>query len=131
MTTILVPCPLCGTNKGYSLKSGSTHRWWIPVCLGCAEPVSECRSDPDLPHNALVPDRWGLADDAWNSAGAHAQGLRDENARLRSALELARRLCDEALPKFNWGASSLDANAIGLLNSVPGAINAALAKEPK
>lgn len=35
------------------------------------------------------------------------------------ALKDARRLFDEALPKFNWSASSLDANAIALLNEVP------------
>jgi hypothetical protein len=42
------------------------------------------------------------------------------------ALKLALRMCDEALPKFNWGASFLDANAIQLLNTVPAAIKAAL-----
>lgn len=49
------------------------------------------------------------------------------------ALKLALRMCDEALPKFNWGASFLDANAIQLLNTVPAAIKKALgqpAQEP-
>lgn len=32
------------------------------------------------------------------------------------ALEVAEKIRTEALPKFNWGASALDANAIGLLN---------------
>ena len=127
MTTILVPCPLCGTNKGYSLKSGSTHRWWIPVCLGCAEPVSECRSDPDLPHNALVPDRWGLADDAWNSAGKHAQGLRDENARLRSAIEYTLPLAEE-----EWYHEHLVAAGVNSFGSrAVEMMRAALAKAPK
>ena len=85
--TALVPCPLCGANEGYTLSQGSTHRWWLPVCLGCGEQIGECRSDPTLPHNALVPDRWGLADAAWNAAGKHAQGLRDENAKLRIQLQ--------------------------------------------
>lgn len=44
------------------------------------------------------------------------------------ALKLALRLCEEALPKFNWGASFLDANAIQLLNTVPAAIKEALAQ---
>lgn len=35
------------------------------------------------------------------------------------ALKSAQRLFNEALPKFNWGASCLDANAIQLLNEVP------------
>ncbi len=47
---------------------------------------------------------------------------------MLAALQMAKRLIDEALPKFNWGASALDANAIALLNDVPGAINSALAK---
>lgn len=46
---------------------------------------------------------------------------------LREALAMADRLCEEALPKFDWGKSPLNANAIKLLNEVPGAIKRALA----
>jgi len=35
------------------------------------------------------------------------------------ALQMAERMCNEALPKFNWGNSCLDANAIKLLNETP------------
>lgn len=49
-----------------------------------------------------------------------------ERDRLRAAAVRAKQLFDEALPKFNWGASCLDANAITLLNEVPGEIAAAL-----
>lgn len=50
---------------------------------------------------------------------------RDE---LLTALNAAKQLFDEALPKFNWGASALDPKAIGLLNEVPRAVQAAIAK---
>lgn len=40
------------------------------------------------------------------------------NAML-DALKAAEKLFNEAHPKFNWGASCLDANAIQLLNTVP------------
>lgn len=54
----------------------------------------------------------------------------DDNASqpnaLRAAAERAMRLFDEALPKFNWGTSFLDANAIRLLNEVPAEVAAAL-----
>ena len=46
-----------------------------------------------------------------------------------AALLLAQRMCREALPKFNWGASFLDANAIQLLNEAPAAIDAAIARQ--
>lgn len=65
-------------------------------------------------------------------AFAAAYGLSDpdDNAEqpneLRAAAERAMRLFDEALPKFNWGASFLDANAIRLLNEVPAEVAAAL-----
>lgn len=39
--------------------------------------------------------------------------------KLQLALEtlrLVKRTYDEAHPKFNWGASALDANALDLLN---------------
>lgn len=42
------------------------------------------------------------------------------------ALQMTERLINEALPKFNWGASNLDANAIKLLNEVPGIVRAAI-----
>lgn len=42
------------------------------------------------------------------------------------ALNRAHRLFNEALPKFNWGASALDANAITLLNEVPGEVRHAI-----
>ena len=45
--------------------------------------------------------------------------LRARCEELTRALEASVRLFDEALPKFNWGASALDANAICLLNNVP------------
>ena len=46
----------------------------------------------------------------------------------QGALEQCQRLFDEAIPKFNLGASALDANAIQLLNTVPIAVSIALAK---
>ena len=45
---------------------------------------------------------------------------------MLEALELCLRLIDEALPKFDWGRSALDANAIWLLNEVPGKVKSAI-----
>ncbi len=42
------------------------------------------------------------------------------------ALERAVQLFDQALPKFDWGKSPLDANAIRLLNEVPAEVRATL-----
>ncbi|APL99351.1 nucleotide pyrophosphohydrolase [Bordetella phage FP1] len=50
---------------------------------------------------------------------------------LVQALQRAKRLFDEALPKFDWGRSALDANAIQLLNEVPGEVEAALKEAGK
>lgn len=44
---------------------------------------------------------------------------------IEHALMMANRLIDEALPKFNWGASFLDADAIKLINDASQAIKAA------
>lgn len=60
---------------------------------------------------------------------ARLSAVEAENEKLREALEAADTLCNEALPKFNWGKSALDANAIRLLNEVPGMIRNALTKE--
>jgi hypothetical protein len=48
-------------------------------------------------------------------------------AQAIAALDRSVRLFREALPKFDWGKSCLDANAIGLLNEVPGEVVKALA----
>ena len=50
----------------------------------------------------------------------------DQLAAVEIALEATKRMIDEALPKFNWGASALDANAIQLLNETPGKVESAL-----
>ena len=47
---------------------------------------------------------------------------------LLKALERAEELCGKALPVFDWGKSPLTAEAIMLLNEVPGEISAAIAK---
>lgn len=44
------------------------------------------------------------------------------------ALGFAKRLNDEALPKFNWADSMLDAHALDLLNVTPGIIERAMMK---
>ena len=54
------------------------------------------------------------------------RALRAQLAEVQDALQAAQRLFKEALPKFNWGASFLDANAIQLLNEVPEKVNAAI-----
>ncbi len=47
--------------------------------------------------------------------------------KMLDTLEQVERLIKEALPKFNWGASALDANAIKLLNEVPLQVRDAIA----
>lgn len=56
------------------------------------------------------------------------QELLDINAELLEALEAADALCRIALPTFNWADSPLTADAIRLLNEVPGKITRAIAK---
>lgn len=52
--------------------------------------------------------------------------IKEHGVELLAALEAANRLFVEALPKFDWGASALDANAIQLLNEVPGQVRNAI-----
>jgi hypothetical protein len=73
--------------------------------------VSSRKSDPIAEANAAFIVR---------AVNAH-----DE---LVAALRDCQRLFKEALPRFDWGRSALDANAIALLNEVPMAVRAALAK---
>lgn len=63
------------------------------------------------------------------------QTRRSANARLMAAspdlldaARLAEELVAVVLPKFNWGASALDARAIEILNEFPRVVRAAIAK---
>jgi len=47
---------------------------------------------------------------------------RREDAQIQEDLDVINRLVNEAIPKFNWGASCLDADAISLLNRAPAAM---------
>lgn len=47
-----------------------------------------------------------------------------------AALRAAQRLFDEVLPRFDWGRSALDANAIRLLNEVPAVVARAIKECP-
>lgn len=47
---------------------------------------------------------------------------------MLAALRCAERLINEALPKFDWKRSALDANAIRLLNEVPRCVREAIEK---
>lgn len=47
---------------------------------------------------------------------------------LLEALIAAKAMIDIALPQFDWGRSSLSAEAIGLLNDTPGIVKRAIAK---
>lgn len=76
LPTPLVACPLCGHDGDYLLTEGSTYRWWLVQCKHCGGTVSECGSDRRAGLGTTLPDRWPLADEAWNQAGAHAQSLR-------------------------------------------------------
>ena len=56
----------------------------------------------------------------------HCQEAMRERIKLLKTLERCRDLHEIALPKFNWGASFLDAEAIALLNEVPAEVKEAL-----
>ena len=58
-----------------------------------------------------------------NQPGVNMQANQQE---MLAALLSAQKLFDEALPKFNWGASCLDARAISLLNTVPNQVRKAI-----
>ena len=75
--TRLFACPMCGADKGYMLRDGSTYRWWLVSCTACGELVAECRSDRNTSLSAPKPARDIVADEAWNTAGQYAENLRN------------------------------------------------------
>lgn len=95
--TTLTQCPLCGADQGYTLQSGSTYRWWAVHCNACGETTGECRAEAGFPYYAEPPARHENADEHWNAAGEHADGLRRKIAELEAKLALQlRRLGEES-----------------------------------
>ena len=75
----LVPCPFCGGEDGYRVHEGSTFRWRSLHCAACGELVTEARNTAnrhEIPTDSTP--RYSAGDEAWNAAGAYAQGLRDD-----------------------------------------------------
>lgn len=69
------------------------------------------------------------------TVAAFADEPSDADARIMAAapqmldaLEAANRMIEEAIPRLNWAASSLDGNAIMLLNEVSMQVRAAILK---
>ena len=79
----LVRCPLCGADKGYTIGTGDTYRWWTVCCGACGRQVDECRSDGNTSLDAAKPLRWPAADDVWNEAGSHCHAIRKLAERYR------------------------------------------------
>ena len=61
--------------------------------------------------------------EGYESKELSALRVKRERDALLVALRASQKLFDLALPKFNWGASALDAGAIKLLNDVPVLVN--------
>lgn len=102
---LLVPCPLCGEDKGYTLHEGSTYRWWWVRCAACGSDLAECSSDRRTVMGQPLPERWPSADTAWNEQGRHAH-------QLRAALDEADRIMahDDAATEWREKWAGLWAN---------------------
>ena len=125
MSANLVPCPLCGAQDGYSIGDIDYPSLHPIDCKSCHRPLEffAYQKIPGVEIPAGLPD----ADAAWNAAGKHAQGLRDEIARLRAAIEYTLPVAEEEWVSEHFtrrGVRTVGIEAIKLMR-------AALAKEPK
>ena len=98
----LVPCPICGGKDGYRVREGSAFRWRSLLCAACGNVVAEARNTAylhEIPTESTP--RYSVGDEAWNAAGAYAQGLREladsEGARAIEYLRRAREAEEQNL----------------------------------
>lgn len=110
---------------------------WLDMVMGWAPVVSVIDFIDHNGDTRQIIDEPGEFDEGirggWTLCDADAEAFdkaAQEAVRMREALADCKRLFDEALPKFNWGASALDANAIKLLNDVPIKVNALVPPPP-
>ena len=97
----------------------------LDACVPGEWAASPSEHDLNLALRDAAPDLIDAHDER-AALCAERHVLRAEVARLRGALQLVQRMNKEALPKFDWAASFLDANAIDLLNRAQMAVDAAL-----
>ena len=74
--TDVLPCPFCGSTKGFYVEEGSTFRWRVISCRNCGE-GTEVRHK----NNSDEPDSY-IAD--WNAAAPYPAMLRKELDTLRA-----------------------------------------------
>lgn len=99
----LLPCCKCGKSEGYELSEGSTYRWWAMSCKACGEEFGEVRADRAVNlRNEPIPKHWQYADEEWNDANKHAQGLRDRIAALEAIIDAAPH--EPNCHLYNYGA---------------------------
>lgn len=103
-------------------KPAPTKATWIAchdtlVCMGAKKIQKWCVREDD--------EKGPLVAVMLTKDVAHALAASPE---MVAALVRVERLIKEAISKFNWGASALDANAIALLNEVPKEVHTALLK---
>ena len=109
LPTELVRCPLCGEDKGYTLGTADTYRWWTVCCGACGRQVDECRSNSNTSINAAKPLSWPAADEVWNQAGALAEALRAKvQAQALQILALTGEVAELAADagRFRWLAGN-------------------------
>ena len=114
-----LPCPFCGAEGAIG---------WF----GDTEANVACETDgcPGIGGASEYMKNHGNSDIAAMRAATIVWNTRAPDPAVVALVRAARRadrMIREAFPRFNWGASALDANAIALLNETPRPLQAALA----
>lgn len=123
LPTELVRCPLCGEDKGYTLGTADTYRWWTVCCGACGRQVDECRSDGNTSMAAAKPLSWPAADEVWNHAGALAETLRVTVAALHDCCkqnEDSLRADEKDIELLDWMLTHPETCAEVLLDAAAG-----------
>ena len=101
-------------------KDGEAMVQWIKGCIVVVDGVPQAKPLRTLEARAEVR--------RLQEGKESCLVLRSEYDLLVEALRSANGMCENALPKFNWGASFLDSDAFQSLNETPGKIARALAR---
>lgn len=121
------PCP-CGCD-----------RFVVPPLIFCqCSTLSEAEADelvrrwnafetaPSEAHGKFMVQIGRMSDGMRHDILDYVDKLRASRATMLDVLLAAQRLFIKALPRFDWGRSALDADAIRLLNEVPAVVAKAI-----
>ena len=104
--TDTLPCPFCGSTKGFFVVKSSTFFWRVLSCRNCGEGTEVRHKNDSYAVDSYIAD--------WNASAPYPAMLRKEIDTLRAQLaEAQRRIKELETPTMFWDFNNPEHGAFG------------------